>query len=366
MDNVNKFNSKLGFILTAVGSAVGMANVWGFPYKLQEGGLFYLIFYIFFIALFAYVGLSAEFAIGRRARTGTLGSYEYAFTSRKKSKLVGLIVGILPLIGLILLTIGYAVVISYIFKALFDSVTGTLFSSDLEIWYENLTNTDHSVWVFHVLVIILALINCIGSAKSLEKSSKIMMPAFFILFLIIAITIATLPNSIEGYKYMFRPDFKQINLRMIATAMGQAFFSLSITGSAMMMCGAYLDKKEDIISSSKMTALLDSLAALLASFVMIPSIIVFNMENAQGPGLLFKVLPTILKNIPAGNLISIILYLAVLFAGISSLQIMFEAVVESLTYKIKFLNRIAGLIGLALLVLIIGLNMEKINQWGPF
>lgn len=363
---MNKFSSRLGFILTAVGSAVGMANVWGFPYKLQEGGLFFLIAYIFFIALFSYVGLSSEFAIGRIAETGTIGSYEKAFESKNKNKKIGMCISILPLFGLVLLTIGYAVVVSYIFKALVDSATGTLMTNDVSIWYEYLSNKDFSVWPFHLAVIILTLINCLGSAKTLEKSSKFMMPAFFILFLVIAIKILTLPNALEGYKYMFRIDYDHLNIETLVSAMGQAFFSLSITGSAMMICGAYLHKDEDIIYSSKMTGLLDTIAAMVAALVMIPSVIVFSMDQAGGPGLLFQVLPTILQNIEGGRFFAIILYLAVLFAGISSLQIMFEVVVESLDYKFEKLNRKVVLFTLALFVFIVGINIEKISLWGPF
>lgn len=363
---MNKFSSRLGFILTAVGSAVGMANVWGFPYKLQEGGLFFLIAYIFFIALFSYVGLSSEFAIGRIAETGTIGSYEKAFESKNKNKKIGMCISILPLFGLVLLTIGYAVVVSYIFKALVDSATGTLMTNDVSIWYEDLSNKDFSVWPFHLAVIILTLINCIGSAKTLEKSSKFMMPAFFILFLVIAIKILTLPNALEGYKYMFRLDYDHLNIETLVSAMGQAFFSLSITGSAMMICGAYLHKDEDIIYSSKMTGLLDTIAAMVAALVMIPSVIVFSMDQAGGPGLLFQVLPTILQNIEGGRFFAIILYLAVLFAGISSLQIMFEVVVESLDYKFEKINRKAVLFVLAFFVFVVGINIEKISLWGPF
>lgn len=363
---MNKFSSRLGFILTAVGSAVGMANVWGFPYKLQEGGLFFLIAYIFFISLFSYVGLSSEFAIGRIAETGTIGSYEKAFESKNKNKKIGMCISILPLFGLVLLTIGYAVVVSYIFKALVDSATGTLMTNDVSIWYEDLSNKDFSVWPFHLAVIILTLINCLGSAKTLEKSSKFMMPAFFILFLVIAIKILTLPNALEGYKYMFRLDYDHLNIETLVSAMGQAFFSLSITGSAMMICGAYLHKDEDIIYSSKMTGLLDTIAAMVAALVMIPSVIVFSMDQAGGPGLLFQVLPTILQNIEGGRFFAIILYLAVLFAGISSLQIMFEVVVESLDYKFEKLNRKVVLFALALFVFIVGINIEKISLWGPF
>ena len=363
---MNKFSSRLGFILTAVGSAVGMANVWGFPYKLQEGGLFFLIAYIFFISLFSYVGLSSEFAIGRIAETGTIGSYEKAFESKNKNKKIGMCISILPLFGLVLLTIGYAVVVSYIFKALVDSATGTLMTNDVSIWYEDLSNKDFSVWPFHLAVIILTLINCLGSAKTLEKSSKFMMPAFFILFLVIAIKILTLPNALEGYKYMFRLDYDHLNIETLVSAMGQAFFSLSITGSAMMICGAYLHKDEDIIYSSKMTGLLDTIAAMVAALVMIPSVIVFSMDQAGGPGLLFQVLPTILQNIEGGRFFAIILYLAVLFAGISSLQIMFEVLVESLDYKFEKLNRKVVLFALALFVFIVGINIEKISLWGPF
>lgn len=363
---MNKFNSRLGFILTAVGSAVGMANVWGFPYKLQEGGLFFLLVYIFFIALFSYVGLSSEFAIGRIAEAGTIGSYEKAFESKGKSSKIGRAISILPLIGLILLTIGYAVVVAYIFRALVDSATGTLMSVDVGGWYKDLSERDFSVWLYHLFVIILTLINCLGSAKTLEKSSKFMMPAFFILFIVIAIKIISLPNAIDGYKYMFRIDRSMISIENVVSAMGQAFFSLSITGSAMMICGAYLHKDEDIIYSSKMTGLLDTIAAMVAAFVMIPSVIVFSMDQAGGPGLLFQVLPTILQNIEGVRFFSIILYLAVLFAGISSLQIMFEVVVESVTYVFKKLDRKIVLIAIATLVFIVGINMEKISQWGPF
>lgn len=363
---MNKFSTRLGFILTAVGSAVGMANVWGFPYKLQEGGLFFLIAYIFFIALFSYVGLSSEFAIGRIAETGTIGSYEKAFESKKKNKKIGTFISMLPLFGLVLLTIGYAVVVSYIFKALFDSVTGSLMTNDVSIWYEDLSNKDYSVWPFHLAVIILTLINCLGSAKTLEKSSKFMMPAFFILFLVIAIKIITLPNALEGYKYMFRLDYDHLNIETLVSAMGQAFFSLSITGSAMMICGAYLHKDEDIIYSSKMTGLLDTIAAMVAALVMIPSVVVFSMDQAGGPGLLFQVLPTILQNIEGGRFFAIILYLAVLFAGISSLQIMFEVVVESLDYKFEKINRKLVLFVLAFFVFVVGINIEKISLWGPF
>lgn len=148
-----------------------------FPISSKKGDFFLNSLHIF-IGLFSYVGLSSEFAIGRIAETGTIGSYEKAFASKGKNPKLGTAISILPLIGLVLLTIGYAVVVAYIMKALFDSLTGTLMTSDVASWYEDLTNTKYSVGIFHLLVIILTLVNCLGSAKTLEKSSKFMMPAF--------------------------------------------------------------------------------------------------------------------------------------------------------------------------------------------
>ena len=363
---MNKFNTKLGFILTAVGSAVGMANVWGFPYKFQEGGLVFLIFYIGFIALFSYVGLSSEFAVGRLSETGTLGAYKMAFESKKKNSILGKYIGFLPLLGSLLIAIGYAVIVSYVGKALIDSISGELMRADPTTWFDSFSNNAYSVLAIHTIVIVLTLITCLWGAKSIEKSNKIMMPIFFILFLILAIRIAFLDSAIEGYQYMFRLDMGKLNLNTIVMAMGQAFFSLSVTGSGMIVCGAYLKKDEDIVHSSKMTGFLDTLAAILSSLVIIPAIAVYEMDSAGGPGLLFQILPTILQNIAFGRLFAIILYLAVILAGISSLQNMFEVVCESLIKRYPKLNRKVALLLIGIFVFGIGSNMENISSWGPF
>ncbi len=363
---MNKFNSKLGFILTAVGSAVGMANVWGFPYKFQQGGLVFLLFYLIFVSLFSYVGLSSEFAAGRYAETGTLGAYYNSFKSKNKDNFVGKNIGYIPLLGSLLIAVGYAVIVAYVCKALFDSLTGELMTVDTSVWFDSFSNQEYSVVIFHFLIILVTLITCIGGASTIEKSNKIMMPTFFVLFVILAIRILTLDGAIEGYKYMFRFDRNTLNINTIVQAMGQAFFSLSVTGSGMIVCGAYLSKDEDIVSSSKTTGLLDTIAALIASCVIIPAIMVFNMDQAGGPGLLFQVLPTILQNIFLGRLFSIILYLAVILAGISSLQNMFEVVAESLINRFPKIKRSIALVIIGIFVFGIGVNLEMISQWGPF
>lgn len=363
---MNKFNSKLGFILTAVGSAVGMANVWGFPYKFQQGGLVFLLFYLIFISLFAYVGLSSEFAVGRFAETGTLGAYSKSFKIKNKDNFIGRNIGYIPLLGSLFIAVGYAVIVAYICKALFDSLTGELMTVDTGVWFDSFSNQPYSVVIFHFLVIFVTLITCIGGASTIEKSNKFMMPTFFVLFLILAIRIVTLDGAIEGYKYMFRFDRDTLNINTIVQAMGQAFFSLSVTGSGMIVCGAYLSKDEDIVSSSKMTGILDTIAALISSCVIIPAIMVFNMDQAGGPGLLFQVLPTILQDMFLGRFFAIILYLAVILAGISSLQNMFEVVAESLINRFPKVKRNVALVAIGIFVFGIGINMEMVSQWGPF
>lgn len=363
---MNKFSSKLGFILTAVGSAVGMANVWGFPYKFQKGGIVFLIAYIFFVSVFAYCGLASEFAVGRYAHTGTLGAYQKAFKSRKEDTIIGKFIGYIPLIGSLLIAIGYAVIVAYVLKALVDSLTGSLLTVDTTSYFDSFSLKPFSVVPYHFFIIAITLLSCIGGASTIEKSNKIMMPAFFVLFVVLAIRILTLPNAFEGYKYMFRFDKEMINWGTILQAMGQAFFSLSVTGSGMLVVGAYLSDDEDIVSSSKMTGFLDTVAAMLASFVMIPAIIVYNMDQAGGPGLLFQVLPTILQDMGFGRVFAIILYVAVVFGGISSLQNMFEVVAESLMQRHSKLKRNLVLFLIGLVVFAIGVNMEMISQWGPF
>lgn len=368
-DGTKKFASKWGFILTAVGSAVGMANVWGFPFKLVDnGGFAFLLIYLIFIVLFSYCGLSAEYAIGRRAGTGTLGSYEYAWAARGH-RTIGKIIGFLPLAGSMCIAVGYAVIISYIFKSFTQSLTGTIMGVNPDTWFESFAFNDFSVVPYHVIVIVITLITCITGASSIEKANKIMMPIFFVLFVILAIRVALLPNAFAGYEFMFKPDFSKISdPNVIVGAMGQAFFSLSITGSGMIVCGAYLEKKEDIIDGSKKTAIFDTIAAMVAAFVMIPAVFSFGyIEGATGgPSLLFVTLPKILQGMPGGRIFAIMLYLAVLFGGISSIQNMFEVVIESLLYRFPKLTRKVTIILLGLICFIPGVFMETIAKWGPW
>lgn len=365
----SKFSSRWGFILAAVGSAVGMANVWGFPAKMgSNGGSAFLVAYLIFVALFSVVGLSAEYAIGRHSRTGTLGSYRAAWATRnQKLGQAGGLLGWLPLAGSMCIAIGYAIIIAYVLKAFFCSITGELMSVDTNTWFGAFSSTDYSVIPFHIIVVVATLLTLMFGASSIEKSNKIMMPLFFVIFAILAIRVSMLPGAVEGYKFMFTPRWESLKDPMVwVWAMGQAFFSLSVTGSGMIVYGAYLDDGEDVVHIAIRTAIFDTIAALVASLVIIPACFAYGLDVGAGPALLFVTLPRILQDIPLGQVFAIILYTAMVFAGISSLQNMFEAVGESLQHRFPKLSRKLVLALLCVVCLGFGLHMEPIAKWGPW
>ena len=366
---LSKFSGRWGFILSAVGSAVGMANVWGFPAKMgANGGAAFLVAYLIFVALFSVVGLSAEYAIGRRSRTGTLGSYKNAWATRNETMgKAGGILGWLPLAGSLCIALGYACIIAYVLKALFDSVTGKVMDVDTGVWFDGFSSTPYSVVIFHIIVVVGTLLTLLLGAKSIEKSNKIMMPVFFIIFVILAVRVAFLPGAVEGYKFMFTPDWSKLADPMVwVWAMGQAFFSLSVTGSGMIVYGAYLDDGEDVVKIAIRTAVFDTIAAMVAALVIIPACFAYGLDIGAGPALLFVTLPRILQDIPFGQVFAIILYTAMVFAGVSSLQNMFEAVGESLQHRFPRLSRKWVLVLLCVVCLGFGLHMEPISKWGPW
>lgn len=368
-NKTKSFASRWGFILASVGSAVGMANVWGFPNKLgSNGGGAFLLIYLFFVFVFSYVGLPAEFAIGRRAGTGTLGAYENAWASRsKKLGKAGGVLGWLPLAGSMCIAIGYAVIVSYVLKALTDSLLGVLMTTDTAEWFQSFSMVPYSVIPFHVIVVVGTLLTLFLGAHSIERTNKVMMPLFFVIFLFLAIRVSFLPGAAEGYRFIFMPRWEMLKNPLVwIWAMGQAFFSLSVTGSGMIVYGAYLPKDEDVIAVSRNTAIFDTIAALVATLVIIPACFSYQVDVGAGPSLLFVTLPSILQDIPLGRLFAVILYVAMIFAGVSSLQNMFEAVAESLLHKFPKLSRAAVLIILAVVCMGCGIGMEAISQWGPW
>ena len=364
-----KFNTGWGFILSAVGSAVGMANVWSFPAKLgANGGGAFLVAYLFFIILFSVVGLAAEYAVGRWAGTGALGAYQAAWKTRgEASGRAGGTLGWLPLAGCMCIAIGYAVIVAYLLKALWQSATGKLMKLDAESWFAGFSGEAFSVVPFHILVVLGTLLTLLLGAKGIEKSNKVMMPLFFLIFVILAVRVAFFPGAAEGYRFLFSPDWSALRQPMVwVWAVGQAFFSLSIIGSGMITYGSYLDEKASVVRLAVRTAVFDSIAAMVAALVIIPACFAYGLDVGAGPALLFVTLPRILRDIPLGQVFAVILYTAMVFAGVSSLQNMFEAVGESLQHRFPKLSRDVVLTLMGVICLGVGLQMEPISKWGPW
>lgn len=353
------FRSKWGFILACVGSAVGLGNIWLFPYRLgQYGGAAFLIPYLLFVLLFGYVGLSAEFAIGRKAKTGTLGSYDVCWKDSKHKK-VGKAIGWIPLAGSLGIATGYAIIIGWVLRTLFGSATGSLFETSSANYFTQATGDFGSI-IWHAVILgITLLILFTDSVARIEKVSKVMMPLFYILFIILAVQVLFLPGSVEGYKFLFVPKWDSLlHIETWIMAMGQAFFSLSITGSGMIVYGAYLEKKEDIVGASMHTSIFDTAAALLSALVIMPAVFSFGIQPTAGPSLMFLVMPDIFKKMAFGRIFACIFFLSVVLAGITSLINMFEAVIESLQYKYKVNRKLAAFISIVI-SFIIGIFFEN-------
>ena len=340
-----QFKNSLGFVLACVGSAVGMGNIWLFPYRLgQYGGAAFLIPYFIFIILFGMVGLSAEFAVGRRAQTGTLGAYEFCWAKRGKGKL-GYLLGWIPLFGSLGIAIGYSVILGWVLRTLAYSLTGELMTADASALYADMSTAYGNIPSHALIILFACILLLLGATKSIERVNKVMMPAFFVLFVVLAVRVFFLDGSTAGYEFLFVPQWEYLfKVDTWVMAMGQAFFSLSITGSGMIVYGSYLKKDEDILKSCKNTALFDTLAAMLAALAIMPAVFAFGIEPASGPPLMFITLPQVFKQMPFGQLFATFFFISVAFAGITSLINMFEAVSESWQTRFKMPHNVAVII----------------------
>ena len=365
------FSSSIGFVIACVGSAVGLGDIWLFPYRLgQYGGAAFLIPYLLFVFLFGWVGLSAEFGIGRLAGTGTIGAYERCFQERDpRLKRVGSVVSWLPLMGSLGIAIGYAVILGWVLNSLAGALSGTLMTAEPTAFFTAAASHFGNPLWHTVVIAMVCLVLMFGVTSGIEKVSRILMPLFYVLFIILAIWVATLPGAGEGYRFLLVPDWsKLLEPYTWVMAMGQAFFSLSITGSGMIVYGAYLDKKEDIPKASLRTAIFDTMAALLSALAIMPAVFAYGLDVKSGPPLMFITLPTVFQQMPMGRLFAAFFFLSVLFAGLTSLINMFEAVSESWQTHFK-LGRKTAVVICSALTIGVGIFMEseeRVGAWMDF
>ena len=362
MNKNGNFKSTVGFVLACVGSAVGMGNIWMFPYRLgQYGGAAFLIPYLIFIALFGLVGLSAEFALGRMAKTGTLGTYAYCWKNK-----FGKYIGWLPLLGSLGIAIGYSVILGWVFRSIQGVLTNELLTNDIPAFFTNMTQSFSNVPCHFLVLFVTCLLLFTSATNAIEKANKVLMPAFFILFIILAIRVSLFNGAIEGYKFLFVPKWEYLlNKETWIMAMGQAFFSLSITGSGMIVYGAYLKDDVDIPKASMQTAIFDTIAAMLAALAIMPAVFSFGIDPVSGPSLMFLTLPEVFKQMPLGNLFALFFFISVAFAGITSLINMLEAVCESWQNRFHISRKkavlLCGIITFAISVCIE--NGDIVGKW---
>lgn len=325
------FRSRTGFILACIGSAVGMGNIWMFPTRVSlYGGGSFILPYLLFVILIGSTGIIGEMALGRATHAGPVDAFG-AMTERRGNRNAGRLVGMIPVVGSFCLAVGYTVVMGWILKYTVGSFTGSVLGpADVDGFAGNFggmaSEFGNNLWQTAALVIAFVILTA-GISAGIERANKILMPLFFLMFVMMGIYVFLQPGSGAGYDYIFRIDPDALKDPVVwIFALGQAFFSLSIAGNGTVIYGSYLDNDENIPFSASRVALFDSLAAMLAALVIIPAMATTGVQLDQGgPGLMFIFLPQLFKGMPGGHIVCIVFFVAVLSAGLSSLINLYEA-----------------------------------------
>jgi NSS family neurotransmitter:Na+ symporter len=337
----DSFSSKWGLIFAAAGSAIGLGNIWLFPYRVGElGGAAFIIPYIFCLALIGVIAIVGEMTVGRITSSGPIGAFQKAAELGGMKGNIGRGFGagfgwVCTLVALIQ-AIGYILVVSWVVKFVIGACTGSAFSNTGSLQYFNTISTTQIILWVAISTAIGAVTILKGIEKGIEKCCKFMIPAVLLLLLVLAIRVAFLPGAAAGYKYLLTPRWEYLlDARTWMAALGQVFYSLSIRGSTMVVYGSYAKKSEDIISSAKHIVVLDTIASLFASMLIIPAVFAFGKDLSRGEAFLFITMPEIFKGIPLGQVLMLLFFIAVFFAALTSLIGMFEVVVEALQNKFK-------------------------------
>lgn len=303
--------------MAAAGSAVGLGNIWRFPYLTGEnGGAAFVLVYICCVVLVAVPMLINEIALGRLTGKNPVGAVQ----KLGGSKLWVSLVGVLPLIVTFVVLSYYSTIagwtVGYIFTSLFS--IQTTFS-------EFIANPALVVPLGAFVILATAFIVLAGVSGGIEKSTKILMPMLFVLLILVIFRSVTLPGANKGIEYYLIPDFSKINGRVVLAALTQAFFSLGVGWGMMITYGSYLPKTQNIVSSSLWVSVMDTSVALLAGFMVFPAVFAFNQSPAEGPTLVFNVLANIFPQMPLGNIAGAFFFLLLFFAAITSTISMLEA-----------------------------------------
>ena len=325
------FSGGLGFVFAAAGSAVGLGNLWRFPYlAAQYGGGIFLLVYLILAVTFGFALLTAEIAIGRKTKLSPVLAYKKL---NKKFSFLGYIATLVPII----IIPYYCVIGGWVTKYVTVYAQGLVAPVAKDSYFSDFIGHPVAPLVFFLIFMLISIVVImLGVKKGIEKLSKFLMPLLVVLTIGIAIYALTLPNAMEGVKYYLIPDFSKFSILTVAGAMSQLFYSMSIAMGIMVTYGSYTRDDVNLTKSVNRIEFFDTLVALLAGLTIIPAVYIFSGEeglSSQGAGLMFITLPKVFQQMPGGNIIALLFFVLVFFAAITSSISVMEAIVSSLMDK---------------------------------
>jgi NSS family neurotransmitter:Na+ symporter len=345
--NRESFGSKFGIIAATAGSAIGLGNIWRFPYVAGEnGGAAFIILYLGFVIAIGIPVMLSEFTIGRRAQQNVYGSFR-----KLAPKQPWYLIGLMGVAAAFMILAFYTAVagwtLEYIYQSIINGFDGKS-ADELNHMFSNFTGgTSRPIIWFFIFMTLTAFIIMAGVKNGIEKSTKILMPLLLVLLFVLIIRSVTLPGAAKGTSFLFKPDFSKITASTVLEALGQAFFSLSIGMGTLVTYGSYIQKSENLGSTAFSVAMADTLIAILAGLAIFPAVFAFNIEPGYGEGLVFVTLPVIFQQMPGGTIFSIMFFLllgvAALTSTISVLEVIVAFFVEELKMKRKAATWLATL-----------------------
>ncbi len=331
----SSFSGKLGFVLATAGSAVGLGNIWRFPYlAAQYGGGIFLLVYLILAVTFGFTLMCAEIAIGRKTGVSAIGAYKKL---NKKFSFLGILTSLVPIIILPY----YSVIGGWIIKYFIQFLSGGMTDAATSGFFDNfISHPSAPVGWFFLYLGATAIVVLLGVEKGVEKVSKIMMPVLVVLTVFIAVYSLFMPGAIDGLIYYIKPDFSKFSITTVLAAMGQLFYSMSLAMGIMITYGSYMKKDVSIESSVKQIELFDTGIAFFAGLMIIPAVFAFSGSDesalGKGPGLMFETLPKVFQSMSGGGIIGTVFFILVLFAALTSSISLMETVVSIFMDKLKW------------------------------
>ncbi len=347
-----RLGSRIGFILISAGCAIGLGNVWRFPYIVGEyGGAAFIIIYLAFLLLFGLPIMTMEFSVGRASRQSIMGSFKVLEPRGTKWHLFG---GI-GMAGNYLLVMFYTVVTGWMFAYFFKTIRGDFVSLDAAGVTEEFVSLTSNPWiltVFMLLTVFLGFAVCsLGVQRGVEKVTKVMMVALLLIIAVLAVHSMTLDGATEGLRYYLIPDFSKMEGRVgevIFAALGQAFFTLSIGMGSMAIFGSYISRDRSLLGESVTIASLDTFVAIMAGLIIIPACSAYGIPSTAGPALIFETLPVVFNNMSGGRVWGAMFFLFMIFAAMSTIIAVFENIVSCCMDGFGWSRRKASLVNLVL------------------